>query len=481
MAISKKIAQLTALALKDRVLTYVEKKTIVNAALAEGISEQEITNYLNNAIKKSLKNYTKEQLKRCPFCGGQIPLISDDCLFCGNSLKNIDSKNVPPVFITGNEAEIIKRENFNTAEQQKNLKTCPDCGAPFPLISNICLSCGHILHEQTDSALNIKNLLNNINTSLTELKNAPHPTFVDVLIYRKALVLLVLAALFLIVGFSFMGIGTWAGFFFLVSLGLLFLSFLQLKKPIDNNSPVKIADDRFYNALHQHEMYLRQVSTLYGDNAEARQLLDSFDAEIEIIKKNRAKKRRILTLCIIGFVVLIILLPMLAPSDKTNYEINRIDYKEFYQVANLRASIKPNPYESVDDNYSPYFTVASDGELSVDVLNFSTFIGYTYGENPTYRLRLANVKLQSTGRKITNTDTVFLRIIFWDKDFNVVGRFCHPAISTVDYYKDCQDNIYSFLEKGRGTYYADFVTRDSITNYQRIKDLADSACYFTIF
>ena len=67
MAISKKIAQLTALALKDRVLTYVEKKTIVNAALAEGISEQEITNYLNNAIKKSLKNYTKEQLKRCPF------------------------------------------------------------------------------------------------------------------------------------------------------------------------------------------------------------------------------------------------------------------------------------------------------------------------------------------------------------------------------------------------------------------------------
>jgi len=33
MAISNKIAQLTALALKDRVLTYVERQTIVKAAI----------------------------------------------------------------------------------------------------------------------------------------------------------------------------------------------------------------------------------------------------------------------------------------------------------------------------------------------------------------------------------------------------------------------------------------------------------------
>ncbi len=94
MPIPSNIIQLTALALKDKVLTLVEKETIINAALKSGVSQAEITVWLDNALKESLKRYSKEDLKNCPFCGAQIPLVSEDCLFCGNNLQNTDNKTV---------------------------------------------------------------------------------------------------------------------------------------------------------------------------------------------------------------------------------------------------------------------------------------------------------------------------------------------------------------------------------------------------
>ena len=63
MAISKKIAQLTALALKDRVLTYVERQTIVKAAMEEGITENEINEYLNKAIEEFVSSGESDALK----------------------------------------------------------------------------------------------------------------------------------------------------------------------------------------------------------------------------------------------------------------------------------------------------------------------------------------------------------------------------------------------------------------------------------
>ena len=42
MAIPQKIQQLTELALKDKVMTQVERQTIVNAALEIGVPQQEI-------------------------------------------------------------------------------------------------------------------------------------------------------------------------------------------------------------------------------------------------------------------------------------------------------------------------------------------------------------------------------------------------------------------------------------------------------
>ncbi|MBP5368081.1 MAG: hypothetical protein J6Z01_06505 [Bacteroidales bacterium] len=108
MAVSQHIIDLTNLALTDRVLTYKERETIVDTAIKEGLTSEEINQYLDNALTERLKSFTKEELKCCPACGAQIPLISDMCPYCGNYLQNINSQLVSPTTIVGDDADIIR-------------------------------------------------------------------------------------------------------------------------------------------------------------------------------------------------------------------------------------------------------------------------------------------------------------------------------------------------------------------------------------
>ena len=110
MAIPQKIKQLTALALKDRIMTHIEKQTIVESAMNEGISEEEITDYLNKAYAERLKSYSKEELTHCPNCNAQVPLISDNCFYCGANLTVSSTASEEPQ-ISGAEADIINEEN----------------------------------------------------------------------------------------------------------------------------------------------------------------------------------------------------------------------------------------------------------------------------------------------------------------------------------------------------------------------------------
>ena len=85
MAITSQIKELVTLALSDRVLTYVERKTIVNAAIKEGISETEINQYLDDALNQRLKFYTKEELRSCPHCGAQVNINQTaECPYWGS-------------------------------------------------------------------------------------------------------------------------------------------------------------------------------------------------------------------------------------------------------------------------------------------------------------------------------------------------------------------------------------------------------------
>lgn len=320
MAISQRIIQLTQLALSDKVLTYVERQTIVDAATSEGIAAQEINEYLDAMLTEKLSQYDKTSLKKCPHCGAQIPLVSDTCLFCGGLLETGDASKptTPPIFVTGAEAEIIRGENLRTAQQSHDIRNCPDCGAPFPLISNICTSCGHILHEQTDSDLNIRNLISNINQSIKTLKEAPVPTLGEVLWFRFALVNFAVAAVTLVLAINLSEHPTAMGIFEFISVIALFNAFKALKDDTSEElaqSPVRLADECYYNAVHDMEMYTRKIETLYGDNREAKDLLNEYAAIINAQKAQRAKSSRKLAIILAILVVLLFVIPFCIPSQ----------------------------------------------------------------------------------------------------------------------------------------------------------------------
>ena len=324
MEVSSKIKELVELALSDRVLTFVERKTIVDAALKEGVSEEDINRFLDNALRERLQHYTKENLKRCPHCGGQIPLISDTCLFCGESLEEKTNTNPEPINISGEEAEIIRRENLRTAEETKNIKTCPDCGAPFPLISNICPNCGHVLHEQSDSDLNVKNLIADINQSIEDLKAAPQINFAMLLWHYRSIV-------FLIIGFFIW----WCCVknciatdhpqkpgMYMIALPILFVMAWRGWRAYDereeqDNDLVK-AEKAFYKSLFRQEKFSRQLKTIYGTNKEAQSILDKFSTTIDNIKKRRhnIKKRLWVSTAVAVCLILLMRIIMSSSIDK---------------------------------------------------------------------------------------------------------------------------------------------------------------------
>ncbi len=323
MAISSHIVNLTTLALKDRVLTYTERQIIMNAAMQEGVSEQEINAYIDSALEERLQSYTKEELGRCPGCGHGVPLIADTCPFCGRTLEKQTTQqapapNVPPPYIPSAEAAIINQENQQTAAQKRDIKTCPDCGAPYPLVSNICPQCGHVLHEQQDSDLNIKNLIANIQQSIDELQKTPQPTVEDVLSHRKYIFTFLVSLLFLAFSILAMRSGfadTDRGMFFViagVSIVLLIIAIIKALNKRDKPSPADIADNKFFTALHRKEMYANQIATLYGNDSEAQEALNRLAALTETVKKRRDKRMRSLaitiSLSVIGMLALIVFL-----------------------------------------------------------------------------------------------------------------------------------------------------------------------------
>ena len=335
MAIPKKIIDLTTLALQDRVLTFKERETIVAEALKMGVSQEEIDTYLTDALNTRLQSYTKEELGSCPGCGHGVPLIADQCPYCGTMLQRDGSQViVPPPHpssfnVSDEAAQIIQQENINT--DQERHKKCPKCGAPYPLVSNICGHCGYVLHEQWDSNFNIKNLIANINQSIDSLKNNFRPTFWMVVKHRLNIVAFYFAIAFFILSITLHDMNYCCMSVFIVPIAALIMKIIHRDKSSkapdfcfdlestfqimfyylfdvqDSASPVAIADREFYDALHSYEKYQRQVSTIYGSNEEAQKLLADYANEIAGYKKLRDNNRNKLTL----FMLAVLLIPVI--------------------------------------------------------------------------------------------------------------------------------------------------------------------------
>ena len=389
MSIPPKIANLTKLALSDRVLTYTERKTIVDAALKEGVSETEINQYLDDALNQRLKFYTKEELKSCPFCGAQIPLLSDFCLFCGKELNNDNQAlHTPPPFAVGPEADIIVSENIRIANEQYNLKKCPDCGAPWPLISNICTSCGHVLHEHRSSLLYVNTLIANIKQSIAQIKSIPKASWSKVIKHNIAYIFLFLC----VPVYIFLKLSGYSELFILIPF-LLFMAFsiitasmgmenfkrgkLIYNIPSSDVSPLADNEQNVHAALTKYEMYMRQTTTLYGDDTEARKLLNEYQSEIQKNKSfHQQQRKRAITIIAVLYSVIILTAIVLGNKIK-NPVIENIP-----MYTNAVITLKPAFYNPDDKFITP-----DDVNLTV------TYDTYDEFDDAKFKIRINNVNV----------------------------------------------------------------------------------------
>ncbi|MBP5682955.1 MAG: zinc ribbon domain-containing protein [Bacteroidales bacterium] len=462
MPISDNIKKLTDLALTDRILTYKERLVIEEEALKEGVSKQDIKAYLDDALHERLKTYSKEQLKRCPHCGAQIPLISDVCLFCGESLENV-----------------------SIAAEQHNIKTCPDCGAPFPLVSNVCTHCGHILHEQLDSELNAKLLIENIKDSISDLKETPQPTFWQVLWYRKNIWLFLISTILLIRLLQYMYRYVYSGYtllwLFLGSMALWILSIVLTMKSKRKDPPSKIADDKFFAALHRKEMYENQISTIYGDNSEARAVLQQYAALTDNIKTERRGRQIKLILVFCAFLGANLFTLIDTYSNKDVFKSDVQKYSHVYGLWDKKFTVQP-----ADTNFfSEYILMDGEADLSIGV-DFANYINSIWKDEVEYHLTVSNVHLKSSGKEFELHDNQAIAIALYDEDCNQVGALFDPIIIYVHGDDAYMDVFKEKLKRGKGECYAEFISQKATlpadeANVKLLTDMAQRAKWYSIY
>lgn len=488
MVIPDRIKQLTEIALKDKVLTFVERETIINEGIKEGIPAEEINEYLNKSLEAKISSMAKEDLDHCPSCGAQIPLISDTCPYCGYEYDKFkhSSGHGNSSAIMGDDVNIIANENA---------KTCPDCGTPFPLISNICPTCGHILHEQTDSELNIRNLINSINELINGMKKIHKTTFKEVLSFRKEMVMLYVGALVFLMAIisQFEVSDKITGIFGLISIVLFVLAFKGLKNRNAEESPVAIEDLQFYFYLGYFEMYTRHVESLYGKNQEAKDVLAQFGNMIAEVKDNKRKNRNKLVLMLIAITLLTIPIPFLLPQHKYEtetqqelpnldalaYEQNKTDFAKYYELSNRKTIVEATNDIKYDSEITPYLKANSTANLHVDIISENWKLNDSAITH--FKIRLDNVELSSTGLANHSADSLLpFGIILFTEDYKVIKDL--PPILLDVYSDDDTDlnNTKEIIEKGKGKCHVNFVSRRTTDNFELVKSALDNARYFFI-
>ncbi len=469
------IKKLTAFALSDRVLTDLERYTIVNKAIRNGIRSEEINQYLDDQLNLRLKSYTKVDLRDCPFCGAQIPLISDECMYCGKPLEHIEGSTNIAFNISGKEADIIRSENQRVEQERHGITNCPDCGAPFPLISNICESCGHVLHERTENALNIKNLLTNMQRSIDRVNKAPKPTVLQIIMYWFYYILMILSIFAFIVGIiadNEVGkIISLAGFIG----GIIAMGTNAVLN--DTKSPVLIADGEYYKAKHSYEMFAREVDTLYGDDDEAQKMLSNFSSTLKLLKRERYQNR-----IKVGRIILITALVILGVV--TYFSVKAEDYtqphKENKEITmppntewalNFSKHLEPYPPESgVQDNLSDFLRANKGAELS--------FVMGEDNNQPVFHWKVAQLELLPGESADTNHifKNVEIGIQLLDSNYQQIKTLSICLASRMPYH-----NYNTIIDKGKGHYYIDFWSKNYTSEESILYTISEKAVYYTIY
>ena len=100
--IPQELEQLIQEYLTDGVLTDKERQVILKKAEGMGLDRDEIDLYLDAQVQKieqaSDAAVRRQKSKSCPYCGGGIPLLTDKCPHCGESITAQASDELQEIF-----------------------------------------------------------------------------------------------------------------------------------------------------------------------------------------------------------------------------------------------------------------------------------------------------------------------------------------------------------------------------------------------
>ncbi len=495
--IPQEIISLVDLALRDGIITYLERRTIEDEAIKKGVPSAEINSYMDQRLQSMVSVLPKDTLRHCPSCGGQVPLVADTCLFCGSQLTTSAKVYGTQGYAGDSEAaRIIQQENQKTTNYKgEDSKTCPDCGAPLPLLSNVCPHCGHTVRESSSSRFDINNIIDNANKRLREMDKCK-VSFEDVMKDKKFILFGVLGTVLFVLSF---GGGIWRELS-MFSFLFWFLSVKAFWQITKNPDTITVKADRLYYELKsEFEIFGRHTETLYGGNPEARSIMQQFNAALLSVEESRTRNRKNTLLSFVGMIALVSLVAMFARSTSDALEANREDFNEAYEIVDARKTLSLGVMENgrISTKFkeiaelAQYIAVGSKAEL--------TFQAITDGANGLFnsqklkqpRVRLNNVRLTSTGRQHAEADDKHLFCLIFDNEGNAISQF--PAMAEESLiYKDSllhtmpdasQISYRQMLRGERCGYYANFVSIDTLqdSNKDSLMKFFDDAASFIIF
>ena len=236
------------------------------------------------------------------------------------------------------------------------------------------------------------------------------------------------------------------------------------------NSPVKIADETFYNNLNALSMYTRQVDTLYGKNKEAQHLLGELANQIDKLKQLRIKNRNKLTILIISILALPTMIYFLTvDTAKINDDISKewaygAIYANDISENGMTKNLLPLPEKCIAEHYSEHISI--DQEYGMPSLRFEYL-------DDIFRLYVPEIPVNYSGKPFENITSDF-HLALWDMDGYRLAYDLDTITNSIDY-------LYNMIYYNNpGKYLIDFYDYTSITE-KRMMEIIDSAFYFSIY
>jgi len=417
---------LIALAVKDAVLTPVERKTIVDKAVGYGLQVDEANAMLDNALRERIAQTPKTDLKSCPDCGAMVPLVSDFCPFCGHHYAVSESPQ-PENNVDSDEARIIEVENQRTEQQRVDNKTCDKCGHPYPLVSNVCPYCGNVLFHSDYHDLSAKKLADNIQSEIDNIQNMPRITVGMFIKYRITWLLMALGILSCIYLSDFHPGYAVVSFFVFMFAGLPFNRTKDLEKGA--KGLIEEYNEKYYGFLGKIKLFENQIDNFYGDDAEARVLLDDLNKRVDAQDKAKTEVLRkaylFVALILAVSIAAVCLLPRPAEYKPQTLSENVQKYPLDWQLFDSYKQVKLSPCLLEDGIASEYFEVDSQAVLSFNLhKDFGQEVLFDDDSDDRFCLLIKDLNIRYINSERFSRDNITFYIVCRDADGNNLAELC---------------------------------------------------------